>query len=453
MANDNDALVPEIWAKFGLLLLENNMVAGQLVHRDFESELASFGDTVNTRKPSAFKAKRKTDTDSVTVQDSTLTNIPVKLDMHPHVSFLIRDGEESLAFQSLIDLHLDPAMKAMAEHIDACVVGQVGQYLGNAGGRLGGLSSTNYQAYLTEVAEKLDVDKVPNAGRQLIIPPSMKRLLLQNQTLVGADQRGDQGTALREASLGRIYGFDHFMAQNMASVSGADVRTAAINLAAGYAKGYAGAMTIDGIAAPVIANGTWIKLGGFPYQVTAHAETAGATTSITVTPALRVAAADNDVITVYTPGAVNLAAGYAAGYAKDIVIDGFTTFPKVGQIVTFKLADTANIYSIIQADSAAGTILLDRPLAAALVDNDPVNIGPDGDYGFAFVREALTLVVRPLKLPRPGAGAVAGSASHGGFSIRVVITYDGDKQGHLVTLDCLMGIKVLDVDRGAVLLG
>ena len=36
--------------------------------------------------------------------------------------------------------------------------------------------------------------------------------------------------------------------------------------------------------------------------------------------------------------------------------------------------------------------------------------------------------------------------------MRVVITYDGTAQGHLVTLDMLCGVKVLDEDRGAVMI-
>lgn len=47
-ANDNDAFVPEIWAQEGLAILEENMVAANLVHRDFENEIARFGDVVNT---------------------------------------------------------------------------------------------------------------------------------------------------------------------------------------------------------------------------------------------------------------------------------------------------------------------------------------------------------------------------------------------------------------------
>lgn len=70
---------------------------------DFEPIVASFGDVVNTRRPGEFQAKRKTPADSVTVQDATSTNVQVPLDQHLHVSFLIKDGEESKAFKDLVN--------------------------------------------------------------------------------------------------------------------------------------------------------------------------------------------------------------------------------------------------------------------------------------------------------------------------------------------------------------
>ena len=97
-ANDNDALIPEVWAQEALMVLEANMVASSLVYRDFENEIASFGDTVNAHRPNTFVAKRKTDADEVTVQDAQATNVPVKLNQHLHVSFTIKDGEESKSF-------------------------------------------------------------------------------------------------------------------------------------------------------------------------------------------------------------------------------------------------------------------------------------------------------------------------------------------------------------------
>jgi hypothetical protein len=37
--------------------------------------------------------------------------------------------------------------------------------------------------------------------------------------------------------------------------------------------------------------------------------------------------------------------------------------------------------------------------------------------------------------------------------MRVVMTYDGNLQGHLVTCDLLCGVKVLDINLGTVMLG
>jgi hypothetical protein len=62
-------------------------------------------------------------------------------------------------------------------------------------------------------------------------------------------------------------------------------------------------------------------------------------------------------------------------------------------------------------------------------------------------------VIRPLAQPKPGTGALSGVVSMNGFSMRVTITYDGNKQGHLVTLDMLFGVKTLDQKLGAVMFG
>ncbi len=151
-------------------------------------------------------------------------------------------------------------------------------------------------------------------------------------------------------------------------------------------------------------------------------------------------------------------AGYAAGYNKLISIDtGSTTeIPQVGQPVTFGLTNYNTVYTIIQVNSLGGgafTILLDRSLDFAISDEDTVNLGPNGDYNFAFHRNALALVVRPLAQPRPGTGALSAVVNYNDLSMRATITYDGNKQGHLVTLDMLCGLAILDLNLGAVMLG
>lgn len=450
-ANDNDAMVPELWAKYTLAILESNMIAGNIVYRDFEPLLANFGDTVNTRKPGAFTVSRKTDADSITTQDATTTNVPVVLNMHPYVSFIIKDGEESLSMESLVDLYLEPGVKAMAEHIDQCILGQYPQFLSTAGtgGQLGGLTSSNYPQYLAETGLALDITKCPADGRKIIVTPAVKNLLLQNTHLVDAQARGDDGTALRTASMGEIYGFDHYMCQNMRTIGTVDVTSSTFQLNGAHLQG-ATTLTVN-TGTGALAIGQWLKLNGKPYQIQTHTETIGNTTSMTILPALRENLATATVLTVYDPGAINFGAGYAVGYSKAITYNGTTIRPKVGQFLSFgTTGNFQTVYTIVAVD--ATTLTLDRPLADAWVDTTVINFGPPGDYNLALRREAIALVIRPLKLPRAGAGAISATLNHNGFSLRVVIAYDYTKQGHAVTIDCLMGVKVLDTSYGAVLL-
>lgn len=449
-ANDIDALIPELWAQESLAILEENMVAANLVHRDFENVLAKFGDIVHTRRPGEFRAKRKTTTDDVTVQDATSTDVPVPLDQHIHVSFLLRDGEESKAFQDLVATYMAPAMLAQARIVDQIVLGQYPQFLANCFGGLGTLSSSNVKTRILGIRNIMNINKAYEAGRNLIWTPSSETIALGLTEFTNVQDAGDQGMALREAWLGRKFQFNNYMCQNMAEVAtGNTTSTGAINNASGYAKGTV-TFTVDGITG-AIADGTWMTIAGddTPLRVTAASETLGNTTSITVHQGLKTAVVDNAVITFYTPGAVNAASGYAAGWSKEIVIDGFTVAPKAGQIVSF--GAQSHLYTVVEATTTS--LLLDRPLAAALTDDLAVNIGPAGSYNLAFHKDAITLVIRPLALPRSAAGAMGAVVNHNGLSMRAVITYDGNKQGHLVTLDMLLGIKVLDTNLGAVMLG
>lgn len=454
-ANDVDAFIPELWAQESLMILEENMVAGQLVHRDFQDQIANYGDVVNTRKPADFTAKRKTNADDVTVQDATATNVQVPLDQHIHTTFLIRDGEESKSFKDLVNEFLRPAMIAQARFIDQVVLGQVYRFnAGNVGGHLGLLDSTTAKQYILEARQALNQNKCPVQGRNLVLTPNSETALLKLDLFVGANTVGDQGTAMREASLGRKLGFDMYMCQNASSVALGAIpqKTGAINAVGGYAAGKTGALTVD-VFTVAVATGEWLDIAGdeTPYQITAHAETLGVTTSITLNRALRRAVADDAVITVVQSAyLVNNVAGYAAGWAKEITIDTGAAAIPVGAMVSF--AATSDVYSVIAVNGLIG-ITLDRPLKNAIADEDAVRIGLGGEFNIAFHRNAIALVVRPLAQPRAGTGALSAVANFNGLSMRTTITYDGTKQGHLFTMDMLCGVQVLDTGLAAILLG
>lgn len=452
--NNIDAFIPEMWAMESVAILTENMVAANLVHRDFEFMFANQGDVVNTRKPSEFQAKRKGVSDDVTIQNAEATNIPVPLDQHVHTSFLIRDGEESKSFKSLVEEYLRPATISLARYLDQMVLAQHAQFIQNQSGALGGLTANNAVSYISNTGLVLDRNKAYPTGRQQIWTPEAQALIIQNPTFHEADKVGDSGSALRTASIGEKLNFRHWMAQNMSQILTINaVGTGEINggnLAVGSTV-----LTVDGFTSGEIVPGDWISINGKVYHVTATDNAIA--TSITLEWGLKEAVADNDDITVYARAAMD--ASYSAGYAKYLALDNGSGAQaaelQVGQIITI---GTSNVrYVIMEIDTTTSAtetlVLLDRPLEAAVTNDAVVHYGPEGGgLNFAFHRNCLTLAVRPLALPRAGAGAIGGLANINGATVRVVITYDGNKQGHLVTLDFLAGIKVLETALGAVTL-
>ena len=459
-ANDLDAFIPELWANESVQILVENMVVANLVHRDFSNEVAKFGDLVNTRKPAEFTAKRKTNADSVTVQDATATNIQVPLDQHFHTSFMIKDGEESKSFKQLSDEYLKPAVLSIARAVDQVLLGEAHAFYANAEGIAGGLTTSNIINYIVETRKRMNINKAYEEGRNLILTPDTESIALQVSTFHEADKVGDEGTAMREASLGRKFQFNIYMCQNASSTTGIPVNASypLVDLTAGYAKGTT-VVHVD-TAGSSLAVGQWISVGGVLHHVTALGTLSTQDIDVTITPALRVAVANDAVVTIGAEGAVNFATGYSAGYAKEVVISGITGIIPVGSLVSFSTAGTPNviktgIYSVIETtETATNTtgITLNKPLEVALVNTDIVQFGPPAQHNFAFHRNALALVSRPLA-PAPSGLALSSVASFGGVGIRVTITYNGSQQGVLVTVDLLCGLEVLDTNLGAVLIG
>jgi len=451
-ANDNDALIPEIWAREALRTLMSNLVMGSLVNRDFSEMVANFGDVVNTSRPADFKGKRKTDADSVTTQDAISPNIPVPLDQHFHVTFVINDGELSKALPNLIERYLEPAARELAESVDRVLCGQVARLTTYEEGRINEMTKTNAPDFVLDVNTRLDINRVPKAGRNLVLGPRAQKATLGAELFVSTEKRGDDGTALRTASLGMVYGMDAFMDQNMpySDVGLADTATGVTDNA--EAVGSTVVETTVADAADIVA-GVYITFEGEgkPYRV---ASKASDPVDFTLTEGLRDAVAASAAVTVYKAGAADDTV--AAGFSKEITLDGFTTGkePQLGQGVTFGTGASSHSYTIIDVSGAVAgerEVLLDRPLEAAITDGDAAFMHPAGGWNLAFHRDAIALVNRPLAAPSSDLGVRAFVASFGDLSMRVVMQYDSDIQGTRVTFDLLCGVAVLD-ERLAVVL-
>jgi hypothetical protein len=449
-ANDNDAYVPEKWAQEGLMILEENMVMAHLVHRDFEDEVQRYGDVVNTRRPNKFKIDRKVDGDTLNYQDAVSTNVPVTLDQWFTQPFIIYDGEDSLSFQDLVAIYLKPAMLSIANGVDRSVTGQVQQFFGGVAARVGRLenlpSATSNETVL-EARQVLNDNLAPmDAQRHLLLTSASETALLKNQLFVKANERGDGGTALEFAKLGRIYDFNTWMGQNVPSlVSGT---TIAGTSTSARAAGYAAAITCT-LGATVV--GEFINVAGNDQPTYCTAIT-GATTDFTLNEPLKYATGAGAVVTAYTSDTVNhpSAGSYAIGWTKKIGMDNISRW-SIGQLCAFGTGASRRTYTVIEING--NDVILDRPLEVAVADGAAAFPGPQGNMNLAFHREALALITRPLALPRAGTGVQAAVASYNGISMRISMQYDQAEGGTKVNCDMLAGLAVLDSNLACVMLG
>lgn len=219
--------IPEVWAAELLTSLKKNLVfAGPtVVNRNYEGEIAGFGDTV--RITSITRPTVSTYTkDSTTIAPATLTDsqATLNIDQAKYFAFEIDDIDMRQARDGgrLMSEAATEAAYALADTADQYVASL---YSGVAGGNALGTVSVTSSALavqqLINLKTKLDVANVPTAQRYVIVPPWFHALLLGSDLFVRADASGSPDT-LRNGMVGRAFGFDVLVSNNCVNTTGDD---------------------------------------------------------------------------------------------------------------------------------------------------------------------------------------------------------------------------------------
>lgn len=210
----NTFLTPDIIAREALMVLRNNAVMANLVHRDYSNEFVSgVGDTITIRKPATFTAKEFAGT--IEVQDAAETGVPVKMDKHLDVSFAVTAKQLSMDIKDFSAQLLVPAMQAFADKVDQYLLGLKADVTATVP------ATDAVQDDVVDARSKLTKAAAPLTDRRFVYGTDMEAKLLKTDLFVSAEKVGDEGTALREASLGRKFGMDFYVDQN-ADTAGVD---------------------------------------------------------------------------------------------------------------------------------------------------------------------------------------------------------------------------------------
>ncbi len=206
----NTFLTTDIIAREALMVLRNNAVMANLVHRDYSDEfVAGVGNTITIQKPAKFEAKEFTDT--ISVQDAGEDSTSVVMDKHLDVSFAVTSSQLTLDIEDFSRQLLIPAMQAFADKIDQYLIALEKDVTNTVAHADGAITPED----IIKARKLLGDSAAPLADRRLVVGTMAEADLLTSELFVSAEKVGDSGTALREASLGRKFGFDMYADQNI----------------------------------------------------------------------------------------------------------------------------------------------------------------------------------------------------------------------------------------------
>lgn len=399
----NTLITPSIIAKEALMQLENNLVMGDNVHKDYKKEFVKVGDTVSIRKPVKFVAKDG----AVRVnQDVTETTTTITIDKRKHVSWNFSSQDLTLKVEDYSERYIKPAAIALANQIDSdlcSLYSDIPNVVGTAG------TTPATFAAIAGVAQRLDEGAVPRDARRMVLNPAA------HWGLVGGDLKGLFNENLvkdlvRKGFLGTVAQMDFLMDQNIqAHTCGSRTATGGTTSAASVESATTVAITGAG------ANKTVVK---------------------------------GDVFTIAGVYAINPVSRQSTGVLKQFTVTEAATLGSSGEgtlKVSPSIISTAALgpnepYATVSALPASGAAVVFVGTASTVY---PMNLG--------FHKNAFALVTCPLQVP--DGVAFSSSETHKGVSIRVVKDYDVTNDVEIIRMDILYGVKTIFPELGCRLIG
>ncbi len=222
MAVDN--FIPTIWSARILSNLQKTQVYAGLCNRDYQGEIANFGDTVKIGGIGAISMAPYTK-NSTTLSWATLTDATQSLliDQSQYFAFKVDDVDNIQTNVSLIDEAMREAAYAISDVIDAKVAGLHASAastnkLGSDGGSAltVGYGSGEKDPYktLVNMGVLLSKSNIPQAGRWAVVPPWFAGMLRKSSTFV-ANPAGVTGQSMVNGFVSRVAGFDIYESNNV----------------------------------------------------------------------------------------------------------------------------------------------------------------------------------------------------------------------------------------------
>lgn len=233
--------IPTVWSARLLAHLDKAFVYAKLVNRDYEGEIAEYGDTVHINQIGDISIKAYTkntdiaDPDALSTAEQTLI-----IGQGDYFNFYVNDVDKAQARGNLMDPAMQRAGYGLANSADTYLAGilAAGTITGGLGNSTTPLVITKDNAYETIVSVKTALDKqnVPKDGRWIVMPPEFEGFMLLDPRFAGASGANAEAR-LANGAVAKAAGIDIFISNNVPNTTGAKYKiVSSYNGAATFAE-------------------------------------------------------------------------------------------------------------------------------------------------------------------------------------------------------------------------
>ncbi len=224
--------ITKLVAVESLPALAAQMSMGLLVNRNFESQLATQGDTVNVPIPPVAAANNIAESGQVQTQANNLGNAQIVLNKHVESSFSLNDVVRVLATPNLLRAYMEPAMIAIAEQVESDLLNLYPLFTANTA--VGGASAID-EARIDNAETALFTAKVPaNEPKYLMVSGAAYGRLRQIGRFSENLTYGS-GLPIQTGQVLQVKGFNVFRSQLVPKVGGNNYNLAFARNAIGLA--------------------------------------------------------------------------------------------------------------------------------------------------------------------------------------------------------------------------
>lgn len=225
-----ETFVPKVWSARILESLDKTLVYANLFNRNYEGEIAAYGDTVHINSVGDVTVKTYTKNTDIADPDTlTTTESLLVIDQAKYFNIGIDDVDKAQARAELLQTASARVGYSYGDIIDKWLAsllkaGTIVKDLGTDATPLQ-VTEANAYNYMVKMKTALDKAKVPTMGRGIVVPPEFEGYMLLDSRFASSSDAGNE--RLVNGVVARAAGFDIYVSNNVPNTSGAKYKIVA----------------------------------------------------------------------------------------------------------------------------------------------------------------------------------------------------------------------------------